>query len=130
SSSSNGGQECRVYQSLFGSRIAVGNVELRFPVIRNTLHGNVQPPPLEVFAFADAGAAWGKLRNNQGTTTTTHLEFIRGPGSTITDRGFLTSGGMGSRLYLFGYLIAEAHFVKPFDRPEGWHWQFSFQPGF
>jgi hypothetical protein len=44
--------------------------------------------------------------------------------------GFLTSGGVGARINLFGYLIAEADFVKPFDRPEGWHWQFSFQPGF
>ncbi|HKP76744.1 MAG TPA: hypothetical protein VJT67_14535 [Longimicrobiaceae bacterium] len=128
--SANGGQECRVYQSLFGSRVAVGNVELRFPVIRNTLHGNVQLPPLEVFAFADAGAAWGKLRNNQGDVTTTHLEFVRGPGSTLTDRGFLTSGGVGARLNLFGYLIAEADFVNAFDRPKNWHWQFSFQPGF
>jgi outer membrane protein assembly factor BamA len=125
-----GGQECRVYQSLFGSRVAVGNVELRFPLIRNTLHGNVQLPPVELFGFADAGAAWGKLRDNNGDVTATHLQFTRGPGDTATDRGFLTSGGVGARINLFGYLIAEADFVKPFDRPEGWHWQFSFQPGF
>ena len=128
--SSTGGQECRVYQSLFGSRIAVANVELRFPLIRNTLHGNVQLPPVEVFAFADAGAAWGKLRDNTGAVTTTHLQFTRGPGDSLTDRGFLTSGGIGARINLFGYLIAEANFVNAFDRPKNWHWQFSFQPGF
>jgi hypothetical protein len=105
-------------------------VELRFPLIRNTLHGNVQLPPVEIFAFADAGAAWGKLRDNNGNVTTTHLQFTRGPGDDILDRGFLTSGGMGARINLFGYLIAEADFVKAFDRTQGWHWQFSFQPGF
>jgi Tol biopolymer transport system component len=130
SGSSTGGQECRVYQSLFGSRIAVANVELRFPLIRNTLHGNVQLPPVEVFAFADAGAAWGKLRDNTGAVTATHLQFTRGPGDDPTDRGFLTSGGVGARINLFGYLIAEANFVNAFDRPKNWHWQFSFQPGF
>jgi hypothetical protein len=125
-----GGQECRVYQALFGSRVAVTNLELRFPLIRNTLRGNVQLPPVEVFAFADAGAAWGKLRNNTGAVTTTHLQFVRGPGDSPTDRGFLTSGGLGARINLFGYLIAEAVFVNAFDRPNNWQWQFSFQPGF
>jgi len=130
-----GGQECRVYQSLFGSRVAVGNVELRFPLIRNTLHGNVQLPPVELFAFADAGAAYGKLRDNQGNFATAHLSFTRGPGEAdsrgvVADRGFLTSGGLGARVNLFGYLIAEGVFVNAFDRPKNWHWQFSFQPGF
>lgn len=130
SQQSGGGQDCRVYQALFGSRVAVGNVELRIPVIRNTLHGNVQLPPLEVFGFADAGAAWGKLRNNNGDVTTAHLQFVRGPGDSITDHGFLTSAGVGARLNLFGYLIAEADFVNALDRTNKWHWQFSFQPGF
>jgi len=129
------GQECRVYQSLYGSRVAVGNLELRFPLIRNTLHGNVQLPPVELFAFADAGAAYGKLRDNQGGFATTHLKFTRGPGDVdsnglVADRGFLTSGGLGARINLFGYLIAEGVFVNAFDRPKNWHWQFSFQPGF
>jgi len=110
--------------------VAEGNVELRFPVIRHTLHGNVQLPPLEVFAFADAGAAWGKLRNNNGDVITTHLQFVRGPGEELTDRRFLTSGGIGARINLFGYLIAEADFVNAFDRPNNWQWQFSFQPGY
>jgi len=127
---SGGGQECRVYEALFGSRVAVGNVELRVPLIRNTLHGNVQLPPLEAFAFMDAGAAWGKLRNSDGTVTQTRLHFGTGTNDDFTERSFLTSGGVGARINLFGYVIAEADFVKPFDRPEGWHWQFSFQPGF
>lgn len=128
--SSNGGRECEIYQALFGSRIAVTNLELRFPLIRNTLRGNVQLPPVEIFAFADAGAAWGKQRLNNGQEISTSLQFTRGPGDSLDQRGFLTSGGVGARINLFGYLIAEANFVNAFDRPNGWHWQFSFQPGF
>ncbi|HEY0036126.1 MAG TPA: BamA/TamA family outer membrane protein, partial [Longimicrobium sp.] len=130
-----GGEECRVYQSLFGSRVALANLELRFPLIRNTLHGNVQLPPVELFAFADAGAAYGKQRQNDGSETTARLKFTRGPGEIdsqglVAERGFLTSGGVGARINLFGYLIAEGVFVNAFDRPKNWHWQFSFQPGF
>jgi Tol biopolymer transport system component len=129
--SANGGKACQVYQMLFGSRVAVGNLELRIPVIRNTLHGNVQLPPVEVFGFLDAGAAWGKIvTDNAGNTTATHLRFAFGPQTDPLQRGFLTSGGVGTRINLFGYLIGEIDFVNSFDRPNHWHWQFSFQPGF
>jgi len=128
--SASGGADCQVYQSLFGSRIAVGNLELRVPLIRNTLHGNVQLPPLEAFAFFDAGAAWGKLRDNTGNVTTTHLHFQTGSFSDANERGFLTSSGVGARMNLFGYVIVEADYVHSFDRSDPWHWQFSFQPGF
>jgi hypothetical protein len=46
------------------------------------------------------------------------------------DRGILSSVGVGSRINVFGYLIVEVDFVRPLDRPRGWHWQFAFQPGF
>ncbi|HET7230909.1 MAG TPA: hypothetical protein VFJ16_12945 [Longimicrobium sp.] len=123
-----GGADCDVFEQLFGSRIAVGNVELRLPLIRNTLRGNVQVPPIEAIAFLDAGAAWGKVfQGNTTVPTTTHLNFERG--GTFTERGFLTSGGVGARVNLFGYVIVEADYVRAFERSKS-QWQFSFQPGF
>ncbi|HEX8904276.1 MAG TPA: hypothetical protein VF771_05500, partial [Longimicrobiaceae bacterium] len=124
------GQDCVIFQDLFGSRLAVGNLELRVPLIRNPVRGNVQVPPVEVFTFLDAGAAWGKLQSNDGSVVTTRLNFERGVGSDVLQRGFLTSGGVGARMNLFGYIIVEADYVNAFDRPTHWHWQFSFQPGF
>jgi Tol biopolymer transport system component len=129
-SNPNGGADCQVYSSVFGSRIAVGNVELRLPLIRNTLHGNVQIPPVEAFAFLDAGAAWGRIQDNQGNIRETHLNFRTGTSNDPTERGFLTSAGIGTRVNLFGYVIVEADYVHSFQRSQPWHWQFSFQPGF
>ena len=124
------GKDCEIFQDLFGSRMAVTNLELRLPLIRNPVRGSVQVPPVEVFSFLDAGAAWGKLQGNDGSIVQTHLNFERGLGSDFTQRGFLTSGGVGARMNLFGYIIVEADYVNAFERPTHWHWQFSFQPGF
>jgi len=126
-----GGQECEVYDELFGSRVAVANVELRVPIIRQMIAGNnLALPPVEAFAFFDAGASWGKLRNDFGDVGQTHLNFEFGAQPGFAERGILSSAGVGARINLFGYLIMEADFVRPLDRPRGWHWQFAFQPGF
>ena len=127
----NGGEECEVYQELFGSRIAVANLELRFPVLRQTVVGrSLGFPPIDGFAFFDAGTAWGELMANNGDVVRTTPTFRRGVAAGFEDRGILTSGGVGARMNLFGYIIVEAAYVNAFERPEGWHWQFSFQPGF
>jgi outer membrane protein assembly factor BamA len=124
------GKDCIIFQDLFGSRVAIGNLELRLPLINNPVRGSVQVPPVEVFGFLDTGAAWGKLQATDSTVVATHLNFRRGVGSDLSQRGFLSSGGVGARMNLFGYIIVEADYVNAFDRPTKWHWQFSFQPGF
>ena len=129
--SEGGGEECAVYDELFGSRVAVANLELRVPIIRQMIAGNnLALPPVEAFAFLDAGAAWGKLRNDFGEEAESHLNFEFGVQPGFEERGILASAGVGARMNLFGYLIIEADFVRPLDRPRGWHWQFAFQPGF
>ncbi|HEU4557244.1 MAG TPA: hypothetical protein VFS20_05320 [Longimicrobium sp.] len=124
-----GADNCAVFENLFGSRIAVGNVELRIPLIRNTLRGNTQVPPIELIGFFDAGAAWGKVMQSDGTAIPTQLNFKIGPQGSFEERGFLTSGGIGARMNLFGYVIIEADYVRAFERKKS-QWQFSFQPGF
>ena len=129
--SANGGGECEVYDELFGSRIAVANLELRVPLIRSLVVGNsLGFPPVEGIAFLDAGTAWGKLQANNGEIITTNPTFARGVAAGFEDRGILTSAGVGARVNLFGYIIVEAVYVNAFERPTGWHWQFAFQPGF
>ena len=50
---------CTVLNQLFGSRVAVAKAELRFPLIRQLVVGTtVGLPPVEGFAFFDAGMAW------------------------------------------------------------------------
>jgi hypothetical protein len=126
-----GGGECAVYDALFGSRVAVANVELRLPLVRNlVVGGNLGIPPIEAIAFFDAGTSWGKIQARNGEIVSTSPVFRRGVQDDFSDRGILTSAGVGARVNLFGYVIIEADYVNALDRPTGWHWQFALQPGF
>ncbi len=115
-------EDCRVVDSLLGSRIGLVNAELRFPLIQQLVLGSaIGFPPIEGFLFADAGVAWD---DNSSPV------FSRGVQADPSERGILTSAGVGARINLFGILIVEVDYVRPFQRDRGWHWQFGFQPGF
>src|SRR5690606_34976273 len=97
---------CAVLAQLFGSRVAVAKAELRFPLIRQLVLGTVLGlPPVEGFAFADAGTAW-----DQGTTPV----MERGVPANPAQRGIMTSAGAGARVNLFGYLVVEINYLRAF----------------
>jgi hypothetical protein len=106
---------CLVFDQLVGSRMAVGNVELRFPLLglfsRQSYYGAF---PIEMALFGDAGTAWS-----------TGVGFLSG------GREWVRSAGAAIRLNAFGYAILELDYVRPLDRPgRGWMWQFNLTPGF
>jgi outer membrane protein assembly factor BamA len=108
---------CQLIHRLLGSRMLVGNVELRFPLLRPFgVSGNMYGPlPVEVALFADAGTAW-----NQGETPS-----LRG-GS----RNAVKSAGVALRVNLFGFAVGEMDFTHAFDRPgRGWIFGFNLMPG-
>jgi Tol biopolymer transport system component len=108
---------CELIDRLLGSRMLVGNVELRFPLLRPFgVSGNMYGPlPVEVALFADAGTAW-----NQGETPS-----LRG-GS----RDAVKSAGVALRVNLFGFAVGEMDFTHAFDRPgRGWIFGFNLMPG-
>ena len=111
---------CPVFEQLLGSRVAVGNVELRVPLLGGI--GLVRAPgvpPVEVGVFYDIGKAWNAA-NSPGCD-----------GCTFGSREWVSSTGIFTRINVFGFLIAELDFAHPFDRPEkDWVWQFSLTPGF
>ncbi len=114
--------DCDIAERLFGSRVGVLNVELRFPLIRQLVLGSsFGLPPIEGFAFFDAGTAWDQ---------DSEIVFERGIFDDLSQRGIVTSAGVGGRINLFGYLILEIDYVNGFERERGWHWQFAVQPGF
>jgi Tol biopolymer transport system component len=110
---------CPVFDQLLGSRIVVGNAELRFPLfgalgIGSGYYGVL---PIEFAVFGDAGLAW-----DNG-----HKPSVFGSGT----RDPVFSAGAGLRINLLGFAVAEVDLVRPFDRPgKGWVWQFELQPGF
>jgi Tol biopolymer transport system component len=109
---------CPVYSQLIGTRLLVGNLELRFPLfgLLGLGSGYYGAFPIETALFADAGVAW-----HQGQTP------VLFGGS----RKLVTSAGVAMRVNLFGFAVAEVDYVRPFQRPRrGWLWQFGLTEGF
>ena len=108
---------CTAFDRLIGSRVAIANAELRFPLWgafrRDQFYG---PLPIEMAFFSDTGVAWGQ------TNGLAFSDAVRKP---------VTSVGAAARINLFGFAVGEIDFVRPFQRPnKGWIWQFQLMPGF
>jgi Tol biopolymer transport system component len=107
---------CQPVNQLVGSRVAVGNVELRFPLLRpfgatQRMYG---PLPIEVALFGDSGVAW-----NRGEK----------PAILGGSRQGVNSTGVAFRVGL-GFAVAEFDAVRPFQRPDtGWTFGFNLIPG-
>jgi outer membrane protein assembly factor BamA len=108
---------CELIDRLIGSRMMVGNVELRFPILRPFLRDSpgYGPVPVEVAFFADGGTAW-----NVGQKPT----ILGG------SRDGVSSAGVAFRANLFGFAVGEFDIVRPFQRPQrGWIFGFNLMPG-
>jgi Tol biopolymer transport system component len=107
---------CGGYDELLGSRLLVGNLELRAPLLglraRDLTYGSV---PAEGFLFADGGMVWSRA-----------AEFSTARGS----RRLVRSFGIGVRLNALGLPIEWAA-VRSTDPPSrGWSFGVSFRPAF
>jgi outer membrane protein assembly factor BamA len=109
--------DCEEFTQLFGSRMALGNFELRLPLFGAIgLVRSPGVPPIEATGFFDVGAAWTDGEN---------ARFLGG------SRPAVSSYGTSLRVNLLGFAVAEVAYVHPNDRPrKGWYWQFMLQPGF
>lgn len=95
---------CAALDRLGGSRLLVGNLELRVPLLRmlgvQQMYG---PLPVELAPFLDGGVAW--RRGN-------------GPFPSGAAYPGISSAGLAVRV-AFGFAVAEIHVVHPFDREAG-----------
>jgi outer membrane protein assembly factor BamA len=121
---------CPAFDRLVGSRVLVGNIEFRMPLLRpfgasQRMYG---PVPIELAFFADGGLAWNSLK--QATVATTILGNSQQPHPFDWHDG-VTSAGVALRVNFFGYAVGEFNFAHPFQRPgRGWIFQFNLAPGF
>ncbi len=115
--SSSGSGSCPTLERLFGSRILVGNAEIRLPLIGFL---GVIPsrnfPSLDSAFFYDVGMAY------RSRELTRSLGIPRRP---------VSSCGATVRFNVLGYFIAQLSYVRANDRPlRRWGWEFALVPGF
>ena len=109
---------CPAFDRLLGSRMLVGNLEFRFPLLRpfgvsSHMYG---PLPVELGVFADGGVAW-----NRGER----------PSLLGGSRGAVSSAGVTLRANIAGFAVGQFDIARPFQRPgQGWVFQFNLTPGF
>ena len=112
---------CPAFDNLLGSRVLIGNLELRFPLfgVLGVGSGYYGVLPIDFTVFGDGGVAW-----NNGQTPSLSS-------SSGNDRSAVYSAGAGLRMNLFGFAIAELNLVHPFERPDKkWVWELNLQQGF
>jgi hypothetical protein len=107
-------QACSSIDDMVGSRIAVGNLEFRFPLLRpfgisRTTFGS---EAVEVAFFVDGGLVW------------------RGSASgALASAGSAGSTGITLRTSLIGLGLGQFDIARPFRNPEaGWVFQFNLAP--
>ena len=114
-----GGQATCNNAQLAGSRVAVANAELRFPIIRRfDVGSNFGLPPLDGLIFYDAGLAWSKGQ-------TPHLGRAPSGNDPSLDRYPLTSWGAGLRVNLFNLAILRWDYAVPMVTGRKPNWTFS-----
>jgi len=114
-----GGQATCANAQLAGSRVAVANAELRFPIIRRfDVGSNFGLPPLDGLIFYDAGLAWSAGQ-------TPHLGKAPDGNDPNKDRYPLTSWGAGLRVNLFNLAILRWDYARPMSSDRKPNWTFS-----
>jgi Tol biopolymer transport system component len=112
---------------LLGSRVAVANAELRFPLLRKVELGflpeGASLPPLDGLFFYDAGLAWSRGQSVYGGRPANYDQSRQ--------RYPLRSYGFGLRLNLFNYAIMRWDYAVPVDQPgRKGVWTWSLWPSF
>ncbi len=102
---------------LFGSKILVGNLELRFPLFGalGLGEGYYGVFPIELGTFFDSGVAWSNGEDPR---------FAGGA------RSGVSSVGEAMRINLFGYAVIEVDYARRLNIEPGWQWVLNLTPGF
>ncbi|MDP9204958.1 MAG: hypothetical protein M3P12_05810 [Gemmatimonadota bacterium] len=104
---------------LAGSRVAVFNAELRFPIIRRfDVGSSFGLPPVDGLLFYDAGLAWSAGQ-------TPHLGNAPANNNPDLNRYPLTSYGAGLRVNLFNLAILRWDYAHPLVGGRKPNWTFS-----
>jgi hypothetical protein len=121
--------------NLIGSQVAIGNVELRIPLLLGALSALPIPlPGLQAAVWYDIGLVWD---NNSV------IKWSRTPGDPFLDlkeyglgnshevRTPVQAWGLGLRANVLGFMVMRLDYARPFNRPHTDHlWTLSLGPMF
>ena len=127
---------CPSLNRLYGNRLALGSFEMRIPFIGAEQYGIINFPflPTELVAFVDGGLAWDNQSCFRDPNTRQSVCSISEPvlewSRSSSERVPVVSTGFSARMNIMGFMILEAYYAYPWQRPErGWHWGFNMAPG-
>jgi len=128
----NGQTGCGSLDQLIGSKIAVVNAELRFPLTRSLVLGflPVGLPPIEGALFYDMGLAWNGT-SCDGTPGSCVVWNRTGQDPEVY-RAPVRSWGGSIRMNFLGFVVLRFDITKPINRPQhpGAYWTVSLGPTF
>src|SRR5437660_1696600 len=130
--SSGGLTGCSTLDQLIGSKIAVFNAELRFPLTRSLVLGflPIGLPPIEGALFYDMGLAWYGTSCNG--TIGSCVVWNRGSQDPEVYRAPVRSWGGSIRMNFLGFVVLRFDITKPLNRPDhpNAYWTVSLGPTF
>ena len=130
--SSSGYTRCSSLDQLIGSKIAVVNAELRFPLTRSLVLGflPVGLPPIEGALFYDIGLAWNGTSCDGSAGSC--VVWNRAGQNEEVYRAPVRSWGGSIRMNFLGFVVLRFDITKPLNRPDhpGAYWTVSLGPTF
>jgi Tol biopolymer transport system component len=114
---------CAALDRLNGTQLAVGNIEIRFPLLNPSFGTPAGLPPFEGVLFYDIGLTW-----DPNSTIVWQREAGDDP---VNIRAPFKALGVGVRANLFGFTVLRLDYAIPQDRRDvGGLWTFSLGPAF
>ena len=121
---------CRIGR-LYGTRMALGSVELRVPLLGPEILSlaTFQYLPTDLVLFADAGVAWTSedLRELSFSSNTIGQSDPTVSGTVPAEP--VTSAGVSARVNVLGAIIFEAFYARTFQRSKTWDFGVILRPG-
>jgi len=113
---------------LYGTRMALGSVELRIPLLGPEVLSlsTFKYLPTDLVLFADAGVTW---TNEDLTSLTFSSNTIQAEEEGPVPAQPVTSAGVSARVNLLGALVFEAFYARTFQRDQPWDFGLILRPG-
>jgi hypothetical protein len=124
---------CKVGR-LVGTRMALGSVEMRLPLLGPEVLGlaSFKYLPTDLVLFADAGVAWTDedLTELSFSSNTVQQFGEADPTRTGTVPAEpVTSAGVSARVNVLGAVVLEAFYARTFQRTKNWDFGVILRPG-